>query len=109
MPMELLVRLRQAHLPLNIEDTEDIQKCEVLFAAKLIEAAIPVFHPEGSTPYLGPATVTSVTPNGMAASEVRTRMPDGSANFYPRRSPSARSRFGRHAVDAPSETRHVGR
>ena len=91
MPMELLVRLRQAHLPLNIEDGEDIQKCEVLLAAKLIEAAIPVFHPEGSSPYLGPATVTSVTPSGLAASEVRARMPDGSADFYPRRRTSARS------------------
>jgi hypothetical protein len=85
--MELLVRLRQAHLPLNIEDTEDIQKCEVLCAAKLIEAAIPVFHPEASTPYLGPATVKSVTPNGLAASEMRARMPEGSATFYPRRIP----------------------
>ena len=91
MPMELLMRVRQAHLPVNIEDTEDIQKCEVLFAAKLIEAAIPVFHPEGSVPYLGPATVTSVTPNGMAASEVRARKPDCSATFYPRRNPSRRS------------------
>ena len=91
MPMELLLRLRQAHLPLNIEDTKDIQKCEVLFAAKLIEATIPVFHPEGSAPYLGPATVMSVTPNGLAASGMRARRPDGSATFYPRRNLSARS------------------
>ena len=96
MPMQLLLRLRQAHLPLNITEGEDIQKCEVLFAAKLIEAAIPVFHPEGSVPYLGPATVTSVTPNGMAASEVRARMPDGSATFYPRRIPSGRSSGMQH-------------
>ena len=84
MPMQLLARFREAHLPMNVEDYDEIQKCEVLCAAKLIEADIPAFHPGGGTAYFGHATVTSVTPRGMAASEVRARMPEASANFYPR-------------------------
>jgi len=85
MPMQLLVRLRQEHLPLHIEDWEDIEKCEVLCAANLIEAEIPcASSPGGRTVYLGHATVTGVTSRGMAASEVRARLPEGSANFYPR-------------------------
>ena len=89
MPMQLLARLREAQLPMNVEDDEDIQKCEVLCAAKLIEAEIPPFRPEGRTAYLSHATVTSVTPSGVAASEVRARMPEDSANFYPRPMKSA--------------------
>ena len=89
MPMQLLLRLRQAHLPLNITEGEEIQKCEVLCAAKLIEAEIPVYHPEGPTAYLAHAMVTSVTPRGMAASKVRASMPEGSANYYPRSTKSS--------------------
>jgi len=70
---------------MSVEDDEDIQKCEVLCAAKLIEAKLPNISPPGEqTAYLGRATVICVTPRGMAASEVRARMPEDSANFYPR-------------------------
>ena len=87
MPMQLLLRLRQAHLPLNITEGEDIQKCEVLCAAKLIEAEIPVYRPEGPAAYLAHAMVTSV--RGMAASKGRASMAEGSASYYPRSTKSS--------------------
>ena len=70
--MQLLQRLCCARLPMNIDADDDIEKCAVLFAAKLIEADIPPvsLRREAST-YSGHATVMRVTASGKAASAIR--------------------------------------
>jgi hypothetical protein len=49
MPMQLLERLCDAQLPMAIHDDEDIAKCGVLRAAKLIESDLPplLYEPRG--------------------------------------------------------------
>lgn len=84
MPMQLLVRLCCTQLPNNIDDEDEIETCEVLRAAKLIEADIPpVFYHRGRATYSGQATVMCVTERGRAASEVRARVPDTSESYVP--------------------------
>lgn len=74
MPMRLLERLYCAHLPMNIDDDDDIEKCSVLRAAKMVEADIPpVLILRGRTTYAGHATVTCVTESGRAALGMRAR------------------------------------
>lgn len=76
MPMRLLERLCGAHFPITLDDQEDIEKCAVLRAAKLIEADIPPFlHARGTTCYSGQAIVMCVTSTGRAASSRRTGVP----------------------------------
>ena len=70
MPMQLLERLCCARPPMNIDADDDIQKCAVLCAAKLIEADIPPVSHQATT-YSGHATVMRVTATGKAASAVR--------------------------------------
>lgn len=85
MPMQLLMRLCCTQLPKTIDDANEIKKCEVLRAAKLIEADIPpVIHHHGRITYSGQATVMCVTERGRAASEMRTHAPDTSASYFPR-------------------------
>jgi len=72
MPMQLLQRLCCARLPINIDADDDIEKCAVLFTAKLIEADIPpVSSPGGARTFSGHATVMRVTTSGRAASAMR--------------------------------------
>ncbi len=72
MPMTLLSRLCCAQLPLQIDDQNDIQKCEVLRTAQLIEADLPpVLHERGRTVYSGQATVMRVTAKGQSAARQR--------------------------------------
>lgn len=69
MPMQMLSRLCCARLPLLIDDQEEIQMCEVLRSAGLIEADLPpVLHQRGRAVYSGQATVMRVTPKGHSAS-----------------------------------------
>jgi len=76
MPMQLLVRLCSAQLPMAIEGEEDIGKCGVLRAAKLIEADLPpVLYELGRTMYSGRATVVCVTASGESAAGKRIRPP----------------------------------
>jgi hypothetical protein len=57
---------------MNIDADDDIEKCAVLFTAKLIEADIPpVSHRPGARTYSGHATVMRVTASGKAASASR--------------------------------------
>ncbi|MGJ7572950.1 hypothetical protein ACSFBX_20650 [Variovorax sp. RB2P76] len=70
--MQLLERLGSAEMPMIIDDHEDIEKCDLLRAAKLIAADIPPFmHNQGRTTYSGQATVMWVTPRGEAALKMR--------------------------------------
>ncbi|MBT2337074.1 hypothetical protein J7E49_24620 [Variovorax paradoxus] len=70
MPMTLLGRLCCAQLPLKIDDQSDIQKCDVLRAAQLIEADVPpMLHERGRSVYSGPATVMRVTAKGQSAAK----------------------------------------
>ncbi|MDQ0074458.1 hypothetical protein J2W34_006282 [Variovorax boronicumulans] len=70
MPMTLLSRLCCAQLPLKIDDQSDIEKCDVLRAAQLIEADLPpVLHQRGRTVYSGQATVMRVTAKGQSAAK----------------------------------------
>ncbi|MDO9406252.1 MAG: hypothetical protein Q7T87_19665 [Polaromonas sp.] len=67
--MQLLIRLCCAQLPLKLDDQEEIQKCDVLRSAGLIEAELPpVAHERGRTVYSGQAIVMRVTPRGQSAS-----------------------------------------
>jgi len=85
MPMQLLERLSCAQLPLDIDEDDDIGKCRVLRAARLIEADIPpVLHLRGRTSYAGHATVMCVTASGMAAARTRSRALASSADYFPR-------------------------
>jgi hypothetical protein len=69
MPMRMLSRLCCAQLPLLIDDQEEIQMCEVLRSAGLIEADLPpVLYRRGHHVYAGQATVMRVTPKGLSAS-----------------------------------------
>lgn len=69
MPMQLLCRLCCAELPLKLDDQEEIQKCELLRSAGLIEAELPpVIHERGRTVFSGQAIVMRVTPRGKSAS-----------------------------------------
>jgi len=69
MPMRLLSRLCCARLPLLIDDQAEIQMCNVLRSAGLIEAELPpLLHQRGRVVYSGQATVMRVTPKGHAAS-----------------------------------------
>lgn len=71
MPMHLLSRLCCARLPLTIDDQAEIQMCDVLRSAGLIEAELPpMMHRRGRAVYSGHATVMRVTPKGHAASEL---------------------------------------
>lgn len=64
----------QGFTPLDAQD--DIKKCAVLRAARLIEADIPPFLNErGTTCYSGQATVMCVTAKGRAVSRKRTGGP----------------------------------
>jgi len=72
MPMQLLERLCSATMPMTIDAHEDIEKCDLLRAAKLIEADLPPFiHHQGRITYSGQATVTGVTARGEAALKMR--------------------------------------
>jgi hypothetical protein len=76
MPMQLLERLCGAHFPITLDAQDDIEKCAVLRAAKLIEADIPPFiHARGTTRYSGQATVMCVTAKGRAASSEGAGVP----------------------------------
>lgn len=97
MPMQLLQRLCCAQLPMNIEVDDDIEKCAVLRAARLIEADIPpVLHSRGRSVYSGHATVMCVTPNGKLASAMRGRAPEDTPAFFPHpaKSKAAPERLG---------------
>lgn len=97
MPMQLLQRLCCAQLPMNIEGDDDIEKCTVLRAARLIEADIPpVLHSRGRSVYSGHATVMCVTPNGKVTSAMRGRAPESTAGFIsnPAKSRTAPGRPG---------------
>lgn len=96
MPMQLLIRLCCTRLPMDIDEDDDIVKCEVLRAAKLIEADIPpVLYSRGRATYSGHATVMSVTERGRTASEMRTRAPETSASYFSRPMKSAAPSEGR--------------
>lgn len=72
MPMQLLERLYSAEMPTTIDAHEDIEKCDLLRAARLIEADLPPFiHCQGRTTYSGRATVRRVTARGEAALKMR--------------------------------------
>jgi len=72
MPMKLLGQLCCARMPMQLHDQMDIQKCEVLRAAQLIEADLPpVLHERGRSVYAGQATVMRVTPKGLSAATRR--------------------------------------
>jgi len=72
MPMTLLSRLCCAQLPLTIDDPSDIEKCDVLRTAQLIEADLPpVRHERGRPVYSGQATVMRVTAKGLSAARQR--------------------------------------
>lgn len=72
MPMQLLERLCSADMPMTVDAHEDIEKCDLLRAAKLIVADIPPFmHHQGRTTYSGQATVRRVTARGEAALRMR--------------------------------------
>ena len=72
MPMQLLERLYSANMPMTIDAHEDIEKCDLLRAARLIEADLPPFiHCQGRTTYSGQATVMRVTARGEAALKMR--------------------------------------
>lgn len=72
MPMRLLERLCSADMPVTIDEHEEIEKCDLLRAAKLIEADLPPFmHHQGRTIYSGQATVLRVTARGEAALKMR--------------------------------------
>ena len=72
MPMQLLERLCSADMPMIIDAHEDIEKCDLLRAAKLIVADIPPFmHHQGRTTYSGQATVMWVTARGEEALKMR--------------------------------------
>jgi hypothetical protein len=74
MPMQLLKRLCDAQLPMAINDDEDIAKCGVLRAAKLIEADLPpVLYELRRAMHSGPATVLRVTASGESAAGKRSR------------------------------------
>lgn len=69
MPMRLLSRLCCAQLPLKLDDQQEIQMCDVLRNAGLIEAELPpVLHERGRTVYAGQAIVMRVTPLGQSTS-----------------------------------------
>lgn len=73
MPMKLLGQLCCARLPMQLDDQLDIQKCDVLRAAQLIEADLPpVLHERGRSVYQGQATVMRVTANGLTAARRRS-------------------------------------
>ena len=87
MPMQLLERLNCAHLPMDIDEDDDIEKCEVLRTARLIEADIPpVLHLRGRNSYAGHATVMCVTESGKAAAGTRSRALASSTDYFPRKS-----------------------
>jgi len=70
MPMALLIRLCCARLPLQVDDPLDIQKCDILRTAQLIEADLPpVLYQRGRSVYSGQATVMRVTAKGYAAAK----------------------------------------
>ncbi|MET3493183.1 hypothetical protein [Variovorax boronicumulans] len=72
MPMKLLVALCCARLPIQLSEPLDIEKCEVLLAAELIEADMPpVFHQRGRNVHAGQATVMRVTAKGQSAAKQR--------------------------------------
>jgi len=72
MPMQLLERLCSADMPMTIDVHEDIEKCDLLRAARLIETDLPPFmHYQGRTTYSGQATVIRVTTKGEAALKMR--------------------------------------
>ena len=72
MPMKLLGQLCCARLPMQLHDQLDIQKCDVLRAAQLIEADVPpVLHERGRSVYAGQATVMRVTAKGLSAATQR--------------------------------------
>ncbi|MDM0109208.1 hypothetical protein QTH97_30015 [Variovorax sp. J22R24] len=80
--MQLLERLNCAQLPMDIDEDDDIEKCRVLRAARLIEADIPpVLHLRGRTSYAGHATVMCVTASGKAAAGTRSRALAGLAGL----------------------------
>jgi hypothetical protein len=84
-PMQLLERLSCAHLPVDLDENDDIEKCRVLRAARLIEADIPpVLHLRGRTSYAGHATVMCLTASGKAAAGTRSRALESSAHYFPR-------------------------
>ena len=68
MPYRLLDRLSREQLPIDVSDVEDIHKLLSLTAAGLVVADIPKFvlNRAGGT-YASAATVTAVTPAGLAA------------------------------------------
>lgn len=83
MPMRLLERLNCARLPMDIDVDDDIEKCRVLRAAKLIEADIPpVMHLRGRISYVGHATVMCVTPSVKAAAGTRSSARPTSADHF---------------------------
>jgi hypothetical protein len=66
--MRLLGRLCCVQLPVHIDDQDEIQICDVLRSAGLIEADLPpVLHQRGRTVYSGQATVMRVTAKGWSA------------------------------------------
>lgn len=72
MPMKLLCELCCARLPMQFDDQLDIQKCDVLRAAQLIEADLPpILHGRGHSVYSGQATVMRVTDKGLSAAKQR--------------------------------------
>jgi hypothetical protein len=76
MPMQLLKRLCGAQLPMAFDGDEDIAKCSVLRAAKLIEADLPpVLYELRRVMHSGPATVLRVTASGESATGRRTWPP----------------------------------
>lgn len=84
MPMRLLERLSHTHLPLRVVEADDIEKCCVLRAAKLIDADIPPYLVQGGRmTFAGCATVTCVTASGKAASARRSHAPLDSPDFFP--------------------------
>ena len=87
MPMRLLERLSCADLPVDLDENDDIEKCRVLRAARLIEADIPpVLHLRGRTSYAGHATVMCVTESGKAAVGTRNRALARLTDNFPRKS-----------------------
>lgn len=84
MPMRLLERLSRTRLPLRVGDADDIEKCCVLRAAKLIDADIPPYLIQnGRMMFAGYATVTCVTASGKTASAKRSHAPLNSPDFFP--------------------------
>lgn len=67
MPREILVKLAQSSLPVEINDVEEIDKLRVLHAALCIDAVLPPV--DAATPL---AYVTEITPTGWKVLEEGT-------------------------------------